>query len=121
MKDINVLPVVWGEDEEQLVSWDPVVQRGPVTVPAPVPTPACQHQYQVFRKARATRVGTKIVTNLATEIGRQTFYNKITAKEFPVVKRATVSVGNSFQCLQVPDFQCSATTQNSVLVEWPAP
>ena len=102
MKDINVLPAVWGEDEEQLVSWDPVVQRGPVTVPAPVPTPACQHQYQVFRKARTT----KIATNMATEIGRQSFYNKVTtkAKELPVVKRATVSVGNSFQSLQVPEF-----------------
>jgi len=75
LKDINVLPAVWGEDEEQLVSWDPVVQRGPVTVPAPVPTPACQHQYQVFRKARTTRVATNTVTNMATEIGRQTFYN----------------------------------------------
>ena len=105
MKDINVLPVVWGEEEEQLVSWDPVVQKGPVTVPVPVPTPACQHQCQVFRKARTIQ----IATNMATVVGRvtsgQSFYSKVTtkAKELPIVKRATVSVGNSFQSLQVPE------------------
>ena len=68
LKDINVLPAVWGEDEEQLVSWDPVVQRGPVTVPAPVPTPAPADGslFQAFRRTRAARVGTKVVTKLAT-------------------------------------------------------
>jgi len=58
LKDIKVLPSEWGADEEQLVSWDPVVQRGPVTVPAPVPTPvpADGSSFQVFRRMRATRV-----------------------------------------------------------------
>ena len=80
LKDINVLPSEWGADEEQLVSWDPVAQRGPVTVPAPVPTPvpADGSSFQVFRRMRATRVGIKIVANLgnSTGNGTQTFYNK---------------------------------------------
>ena len=117
MNDINVLPVVWGEEEEQLVSWDPVVQKGPVTVP--VPTPACQHQYQVFRKARTARIATNMATVVGRETSGQSFYSKVTTKDnsiekldlvksvairtLPTVKRATVSVGNRFQKLQVPE------------------
>ena len=46
---------------------------------------------------------------MATVVGRETsgqsFYNKVTTKaeELPIVKRATVSVGNSFQSLQVTE------------------
>jgi len=117
LKDINVLPAVWGEDEEQLVSWDPAAQPGPTTVP--VPTPACQHQYKVFRKARTTRISTNMATVVGREtskvttkdnsIGGQSFYKKldlvksVAIRTLPTVKRATVSVGSRFQKLQVPE------------------
>jgi len=111
LKDINVLPIEWGADEEQLVSWDPVVQRGPVTVPAPVPTPAPADGslFQAFRRMRATRVGTKVVTDLGNNIGNgtQIFYNKgnkFSNGSMTYEKRATVECCNRFQCLQVPEF-----------------
>ena len=111
LKDINVLPSEWGADEEQLVSLDPVVQRGPVTAPAPVPTPvpADGSTFQVFRRMRATRVGTKIVANLgnSTGTGRQTFDTKgdtFSVGNMTYEKRASVKCCNSFQCLQAPEF-----------------
>ena len=68
----------------------------------------------------------KIATNMATVVGRETsgqsFYNNVTTKAkgpnsietldlvksasiktLPIVKRATFSVGNSFQSLQAPE------------------
>ena len=42
---------------------------------APVPTPACQHQYQLARRARTTRIS----TNMATVVGRET--SKVTTKD----------------------------------------
>ena len=114
-----MLPEVWGEDEEQLVSWDSEVRLAPAV---PVPSPACQHQYQLARRSKTTNMATMVgretskpmakVTTKDNNVGGQSFYKKsdlvknvgtVAIRTLPTVKRAPVIVGNSFQELQIPE------------------
>jgi len=118
------LPEAWGEEEEQLVSLCP--EAGIFEPAVPVPTPACQHQYQLARRARTTRISTNMATVVGREtskpmakvttkdnsVGGQSFYKKtdlvknvgtVAIRTLPTVKRTPVVVGNSFQELHVPE------------------
>ena len=106
------LPEAWGEEEEQLVSLCP---EAGIFVPAvPLPTPACQTQYQL---AHARRAQPKVLsrTNIATAVGRatnramwpkgQSFYNKakVVSDVTTIAIRTPVAVSNGFKDLQVPE------------------